>query len=296
MHGVRARRHSAVTDWNAVWMAMRGRQRATPGFLTGEEFFGRQENVDRYLRQLDEQYGGYAGRQVASMAIPYGAAVLDIGAGPGTLAVPLAQRGCRVTAVEPSAPMRRALQDYADRAGVTVHLVCEPWEQVDLTELGGPFDFVVASFSLMMIDLRAALAKMHAVCRGRVHLFHPLTPPGGRTVERALWPLIHGSEYPPEPMADCVWNILYQMGIIASLTAEFDPRHHRFGDIDMAVDEFRDRLNCPRVSRDRLRSALDDLLTHDPDGVCRLDRSTWNAAIQWDTRGQPIGEGCEARA
>ncbi|MEN6340982.1 MAG: class I SAM-dependent methyltransferase [Methanospirillum sp.] len=279
-------------DWNAVWMAMRRRQLATPGYLSGTEFFARPENAERYQRLVETDYRDFTERQLASMAIPAGASVLDIGAGPGTLAVPLAVRG-RVTAVEPSAPMRQALQTSAERRGVTVAIVPQAWEEVDPAALGGPFDAVIASYSLLMPDLRAALAKMHAVCRGRIHLFYPLTPPGGRAVERALWPAIHGAEYPPEPMADCVWNLLFQMGIMATLEAAFTPAVHRFGDLDDAVAELRDRLNCSNDAKALLRSALDRLLPRDGDGAYLLDRSSWDAHIHWDVRDQPIRDGNE---
>jgi len=274
-------------DWNAAWMAMKERQRTTPGYLSGTEFFGRAENAERYRRLAAARYDGYAERQLASMAIPAGATVLDIGAGPGTLAVPLARRGGRVTAVEPSAPMRRALHEYALREGVPVAIIEEPWETVSPTAFPGPFDVVIASYSLMMVDLRGALPKMHAVCSGRVHLFWPLTPQGGREVERALWPAIHGARYPPEPMADCVWNVLFQMGIMATLEAEYTRFEHLFRDLDEAVADTFERLNCPDGAETVLRSTLGSLLPHSADGVYRLDRSGWNAAIHWDVRHQP---------
>jgi SAM-dependent methyltransferase len=247
--------------------------------------------VVRYPRQVETQDPGYAERQLATMAIPDGARVLDIGAGPGTPAVPLAAHGCRVTAIEPSAPMREALQEYADRVGVLVVVREEPWEAVDQAALGGPFDAVIASYSLLMIDLQAALAKMHAVCRGRVHLFYPLTPHGGRVVERALWPAIHGTDYPPEPMADCVWNLLFRIGIVATLEADYHRFEYRFRGLDEAVDEFRDRLNSPDGADTLLRSALDRLLPRGDGGEYRLDRSAWNAAIRWGVRHQRVAGG-----
>ncbi len=279
------------TDWNAVWTAYRKRQLATPGFLPEDEFFAREENVARYRAQVAASYHGHVERQLASMAIPDGAPVLDIGAGPGTLAVPLARRGCRVTAVEPSAPMRRILREYAEREGVAVTILGEPWEAIDPAALPGPFDLVVASYSLMMLDLRAALAKMHAVCSGCVCLFWSLTPPGGRVVERVLWPAVHGVEYPPEPMADCVYNVLFQMGLMASLEAEYSAFEHRFQDLDEAVAEFRARLNGPEGPEARLREPLARLLSRDVGGAYRLDRSAWNAAIHWDVRDQPFDAG-----
>ncbi len=53
-------------DWNTVWMAMKERQRATPGYLSGTEFFGRAENVERYRRLAAARYDGYAERQAGN--------------------------------------------------------------------------------------------------------------------------------------------------------------------------------------------------------------------------------------
>ena len=131
------------------------------------------------------------------------------------------------------------------REGVTVAIIEEPWETVSPTAFTGPFDVVIASYSLMMVDLRAALRRCTRSAAAGSTSSGPLTPPGGRDVERALWPAIHGADYPPEPMADCVWNVLFQMGIMATLEAEFTRLEHRFRDLDEAVAEFRDRLNCP---------------------------------------------------
>lgn len=273
-------------DWNAVWMAAKERRMATPGLSPNYDLFERDEYVERYKGLVAATYHGHVERQLASMAIPDGASVIDIGAGPGTLAVPLARRGCRVTAVEPSASMRRALRKSMDREGVAVTILEAPWEHVDPAVLAHPFDVVIASYSLMMVDLRAALAKMHAVCRGRVHLFWSLTPAGGDAIEQALWPAIHGAEYPPEPMADCVWNVLYQMGIMATLEAEYTEVEHRFRDLEEAVAEFRDRFSCPLGKEELLRESLGRLLPRDTNGEYRLDRSAWNAAIHWDVRRQ----------
>jgi hypothetical protein len=82
---------------------------------------------------------------------------------------------------------------------------------------------------------------------------------------------------------------------VATLEAEFDPADHRFADLDEAVAEFRDRLACPDAAGAVLPSALERLLERDDDGGYRLDRSSWNAAIHWDVRGQPIDDGRDMR-
>ncbi len=58
-----------------------------------------------------------------------GESVLDIGAGGGRFAIPLAQKGCRVVAIEPSAAMRATLVEAAAEAGVVVEVHDLRWPQ-----------------------------------------------------------------------------------------------------------------------------------------------------------------------
>ncbi len=53
------------------------------------------------------------------MAIPPGSRVLDIGAGPGTFAIPLARGGCAVTAIEPLSVMREVLIEQIENEGIS---------------------------------------------------------------------------------------------------------------------------------------------------------------------------------
>src|SRR5690606_41985940 len=48
-----------------------------------------------------------------------GSRILDIGAGPGTLAIPLAGIAAHVTAVEPAAGMAEVMAEYAEEKGVS---------------------------------------------------------------------------------------------------------------------------------------------------------------------------------
>ncbi|KAF5064003.1 Methyltransferase domain protein [anaerobic digester metagenome] len=273
-----------VADWNATWTTQRRQQLVTPGFLPQDAFFGASENAERYRGLVAASYHGDVEEQLAWMGIPAGATILDIGSGPGTLAVPLAERGCRVTAVEPSPPMRRLLREAAAHAAVEVEVIDDTWERVDPASLDGPFDAVIASYSLMMVELQSALEAMNAACCGRVFLFWPLTLPGGRVVERALWPLVHGADYPPEPLAGCVHRLLCQMGLAPRLGAKYRRFWRRFADLDEAVAEFRWRLNRPSCPSDLLGEALLRLLPEDRDGTLLLDRSSWDALISWDAR------------
>jgi len=79
-----------------------------------------------------------------------GATVLDIGAGTGALAIPLAERGAKVTAVDFSGEMLKHLLERADEANVGIErTVFLSWDEVDLDAEGfrKNFDLVIASMT-----------------------------------------------------------------------------------------------------------------------------------------------------
>ena len=55
---------------------------------------------------------------IAALVITPDSRVLDIGAGPGTLAIPLAPQVREITAVEPGAGMVEILKDHAEQDGI----------------------------------------------------------------------------------------------------------------------------------------------------------------------------------
>ncbi len=273
-------------DWSTLWAARKTRHIANPGYREGPGFFQQKANVDRlFSRRKGSSLR--VERQLARLQTAPGDTVLDIGAGPGNLAVPLAARGCRVVAVEPAAPMRDLLCRNAAEAGVDLEVVPAAWEDLAISELGGPFDLVIASYSLTMVDIRAALEKMHEVCAGEVHLSWFFTPPPWGYVLHALWPAVHGAAYHYEPMAGCLVNVLLQMGLFPTVEPEFMGGVHRYGSLDEAVDEFAHRMNRRDGTHDGvIRDGLSRLLRREADGSMVLDHPAWHAHIWWDVREQ----------
>ncbi|NLL09366.1 MAG: Mg-protoporphyrin IX methyl transferase [Euryarchaeota archaeon ADurb.Bin294] len=80
---------------------------------------------------------------------PVGAQILDIGCGPGTLSIPLAQAGAQVTSLDISSGMLERLKKIADRDKLPITPVECSWWTADIDALGlrNSFDLVIASFT-----------------------------------------------------------------------------------------------------------------------------------------------------
>ncbi len=91
-----------------------------------------------------------------------GAKVLDIGCGTGAFALPFAQRGASVTALDISDNMLKRLAEEAQRLHLgLVRPIRYSWKEIDIREAGleGGFDIVLSAFSTAA-DTEEELAEM----------------------------------------------------------------------------------------------------------------------------------------
>ncbi|MGI5290381.1 class I SAM-dependent methyltransferase [Nonomuraea polychroma] len=109
-------------------------------------------------------------------ALGTGGRVLDLGCGPGTIAVPLARRVKAVLAVDPAEEM---LAEGRRLAGDVTNIA---WLRGDSTALRAlpPFDHVVMGRSFHWMDRRAVLAELEELlpARGAVAVIGPARQPG----------------------------------------------------------------------------------------------------------------------
>ena len=271
-------------SWREVWRQKKLALLAAPKYRTSQSYWKNRQNVlDLYLKSRNTAAWQKKIRaQLDFMRIPAGSRVLDIGGGTGTLAVPLAVRGCRVTVVEPSSVMREGLAENEREAGVSgIRVIPKRWEDVSLQELDGPFDAVIDGYALSMPDIGEALEKMQAACRGTVHLFWFLTPPTWDRVSLDLWPALHGGVYPGEPLADCLWQVLHEMDIHANLKVDAK-RPTFFSSAEAAAQDYFQRLNCSTPEQEQvLLSYFGEKLHRSGDGFSFGERS-FSAHIWWN--------------
>ena len=85
-----------------------------------------------------------------SGALKKGFKVLDIGAGSGRYAIPMAQMGCEVVALEPAEAMVEHIRERMNKESLSnIEIINKPWQEVDLDKdnLRKQFDLVFASMT-----------------------------------------------------------------------------------------------------------------------------------------------------
>ena len=141
--------------------------------------------------------------------------VLDIGSGPGTLALPLARRYASVTAIDFSRKMLDVLRSLAQEEGVgnitTVHCAWEDdWQEKGLA----PHDIAIASRAMAVEDLEAALTKINAYAKKYVFLSDRVGPtPFDVEAFAAI-----GRPFNGGPDYIYTLNMLYSLGIHANVS------------------------------------------------------------------------------
>jgi hypothetical protein len=141
--------------------------------------------------------------------------VLDIGSGPGTLAIPLAKKVQSVTAIDFSRGMLDTLEEIAREENINnIHTAQCAWED-DWQKKGLlPHDIAIASRSMGVRDLTAALDKINSY--GTRYIF--LTDRIGSTpFEEGAFEAL-GRPFSAGPDYIYTLNMLYTLGIHPNVT------------------------------------------------------------------------------
>jgi SAM-dependent methyltransferase len=190
-----------------------------------------------WYRRAAEQ-GDYAARVLAAVGSRLDSCrtALDVGAGCGALAVPLAGRGVAVTALEPAPAMARALRRWSAEAGLrNVTVVEAAWGELPVS----PQDLVLCAHvgDLLRADSRF-LREVGHVARRLVVLVRDLTAAqgGDKFFYRELYPVLLGRPYRNHGDIDDTVGALRSLGIRPEVT-EIEYRSDQpFDDLVEACD------------------------------------------------------------
>ncbi|MCD4845660.1 MAG: methyltransferase domain-containing protein [Methanosarcinales archaeon] len=225
-------------DWNKMWIeAMESASwRKHRGDMT--TFWDKR--AKRFSESLKDN--NRSKQTLSKVDIDPSYTVLDIGAGPGTLTIPLAKIAKHVTVVEPSPGMLACLKENAKNEGLkNISCINKKWEDVypgnDLNE----YDVVIASYSLAMLDIKTALRKMDTIAKHSVYLF---TFAGDHMFDYGeLWPALYNEQYKGGPDYIYLYNILYQMGIKADVEISTTEHKQYYSNMDDAVEQWMENID-----------------------------------------------------
>lgn len=228
-------------NWNQKWMDETQRNHGTSDVTFWDEFAPRFRKKtkpgekDPYV----EQFYDFSGIQPEE-------SIFDMGCGPGTLAIPFAERGHEVVAADFSEGMLKHLMLGAEEAGVAdrIHPVQldwnEDWSRRDLPVC----DVAIASRSLIFDDLTQSLFRLEARARRRVCLGAWDDPAKGydRTVGRAI-----GYERPGYSCYYLVMGELMDLDRMPELRFIHYPmrRHHRYDSREELCQKIRSSFRRP---------------------------------------------------
>jgi len=275
-------------DWNAAWAHQQRLQESSKHFEDVSHNWNDPANAKRYAENSRGEYDDRVQTTIAGLALSKDMRVLDIGAGPGTLAIPIAPLVKDVTAIEPGAGMAAVLMDQCRAQGIAnVSCIQKLWEDIDpARDLDGPYDLVIASLSLTMQDIRAALKKMDAVAKGEVCLYWFVDMPFWEKMYVELWEPLHGCTYYPGPKADCLFEVLYEAGIYANIEMMPLPKEYRFASRDEMTAFFRGRFKVTRGEQEKILDAYLAPLMHEKKGEVVVSGSSTYAKVSWKATGR----------
>lgn len=243
-------------DWNGVWKSrVKASTRAMGGYDCARSFDNKASAQSYWKMVVDARE--FVTTLTENLPFTKESRVLDIGAGPGTLTIPLAARTARVTAVEPAGAMAAVLEDNIRDQGLSnARCIQKKWEDVSIeTDLEPPYDLVVASFSLGMPDMRPAIEKMIQVCCGHVVLIWFAGPPSWDDDYNFISNTLFDRKFPEMPKGDILFNILYQMDIFPEVSVFPGRMDHYYPGLDRLMEELTDRM--PAVTGEGARAIHD---------------------------------------
>ncbi len=212
-----------------------------------------------------------------------GDTVLDVGAGTGRYAIPLAAVVSEVTAVEPAEAMRAQLeQALGVKRPKNVDVVASNWEAAEVA----PHDVVICSNVLYPIaDAVSFITKLDAHARRTVAIIIRVDQMAAMI--DPMWHAIWGRGCPPEPGLLDLYNLVFALGFRANVRLAHRANAQRFTDLDDALRQAHNQLFLPMEQTDhdeRIRAYLAETLLP-RDGELESPFTPQYALIWWEKDG-----------
>jgi hypothetical protein len=238
--------HSSL-DWNQIWVEQQQKHMAC-GETGNGWWIGWQEKTAAltYWEKIKSRSDSASRCADLQNLLQPDWRLLDIGAGPGNLAIPLAKQCAHVTAVEPAAGMRAVFQDQLkEEPASNITIVPKTWDEIDpLLDLQPPYHLTVVSYALGMFDLKTAIEKMIAVTSHYIIIYWHASEQAWDVDALHLWPLLWQKEYTPVPKCNILFNLLYSMGIYPEVRAISSESRTFYASFQEALNDYCTRFKA----------------------------------------------------
>jgi len=210
--------------------------------------------------------------------------VIDVGAGGGRLALPLATRCQHVAAVEPSSSMGEVLRQQASDCSIrNVTLVEARWEDAEVEAA----DIVLCAHVLYVVrEIESFVRKLETHAKERVLVVLFQAAPQSQTYP--LWERIHGEKRIPLPSLPEFQEVLAQLSVDAQVEMLPTQPPRGFDDHKQALEQLAQRLYLAPGSQQmsELERLLPDLL-EDVEGalIIRGSNRLQPALVSWRPSG-----------
>ena len=272
-------------NWPDVWKSELNLNWQCQANRNLSDYWLSKEQALIFWKKTQEQKSFYS-PILSRILIREGETVLDIGGGPGTIALPLAERGAHVTVVEPAIGMVSVLSDNIKDQGISnIEIIHSRWEEV-LPEQLKSYDHIIACFSLGMPDIQSSLEKMITVSAGNIYLIWFSGLNSWDQMMKSICTGACGMHYHESPKTNLLYLVLNNMGIYPDITHIRQPFFEKFESFDTAVVEIEQRCGHSYPGKNEFikKWVLQNLTFLD--GIYIWNPSITMSIISWKSEGR----------
>ncbi|WP_319508413.1 class I SAM-dependent methyltransferase [uncultured Methanolobus sp.] len=272
-------------DWSKVWIEQMEKHLQC-GNKKKASIWEDKESAKRFWEMSQKDNQKRARETIRTLNITPQSRVLDIGAGPGTLAIPLSKEVNHITAVEPSMGMIEVFEENMGDYGCNnISIVKKRWEDIDVEkDLDGPYDVVIASFSLGMPDIRKSIEDMLAVASGHIYLYWFAGETSWDRHSRNIWLQLHGKEYYPTPKCDIIYNLLYQMGIYPNMETFTLGRTEVYSSMNEVINNLSNHFSVSTDNQQEILEQYMEKTLRKENGNYIYDARSTRVKMWWNTQ------------
>ena len=261
-------------DWEALWKRHSSRSGPQTGTAAGD--------WDRQAAEFERQFSrsDYSRNLLSKIEIQPEYTILDVGCGPGTIAIPLASRVKSITALDMSQEMVRIGAEKAQRLGINnINFLKQDWEDVVIGKNLQPHDIVICSRSFPSRNPKETLLKLNRAAKKFVYLTLRTAGDGAETFYRNIYSML-GKEYSAPADYIYCYNLLYRTGIRANVNFITYTDCFRYADSEEAYQILNTHI---RVENDDQREKLRLYIRQNmqENGEFKLDIGSRWALVWW---------------